>query len=138
VFEMGLFGEITTQEIIMDNDQSRQVCQLVAGLVVADDDLAPQEDLFVDKMLAKFGIPVSERDVIFPIIDAIEAAQMMSSLPIAIRKEALDLLMDAAVADGQVVPEEKSYLVKVAAAAGVSEQELEQQLDHRLKTIASA
>ena len=54
---------------LMDQEMAKKVCRLVAGIIVADDDLDPKEDAFIDRMLAKFGIPGDERDSIFPIVD---------------------------------------------------------------------
>lgn len=112
----------------MDGAQRRRVCQLIAGLVVADEDLDPAEDVFVDKMLAKFGIPQEERAVIFPVIDSEEAAISIMTLPADVRDEAFELLCEAAAADGQVVDEEREYLGKVAGAIGVSDADVEQRL----------
>ena len=94
----------------MDKELRRNICRLIAGLVVADDDLEPAEDAFVDKMLAKFDIPADERDTIFPIVDRSEAAETIRQLPKDAQTVALELLLEATVADGVVAPEEKAYL----------------------------
>jgi hypothetical protein len=82
----------------MDDVLRRKVCRLIAGIVVSDEDLSPQEDAFVDRMLERFGIPKEEREVIFPIVDATEAAGAMRELPEDFRLEAFGLLVDAAAA----------------------------------------
>ncbi len=104
----------------MDESQRRRVCQLIAGMVVADDDLDDAEDAFINKMLVRFGIPLEEREVIFPIIDAAEAAASIMTLPEAVRAEAFGLLIEAACADGQVVSEEREYLETVAETLGLA------------------
>ena len=53
----------------MDKELRTNICRLIAGLIVADDDLSAAEEAFLDKLLAKFDIPESERDAIFPIVD---------------------------------------------------------------------
>ena len=46
----------------MDKELAKKVCRLVAGIIVSDDDLDAAEDAFIDRMLARFGIPGEERD----------------------------------------------------------------------------
>ena len=104
----------------MDDTLRRQVCRLIAGIVVSDEDLSPEEDAFVDRMLVRFGIPHEQREVIFPIVDASEAAAAMHELPEAVRKEAFELLVEAAAADGSIAPEELGYLEAVSDVVGVS------------------
>jgi uncharacterized tellurite resistance protein B-like protein len=121
------------QESSMDQEVARRVCRLIAGIVVSDDDLAPKEDAFVDRMLERFGIPVSEREVVFPIIDESEAVEAMKSLDVEVQKEAFQLLVDAAAVDGSIEPEELSYLEAVAAIVEVSKDELAERLEQALK-----
>ncbi|MEZ4231798.1 MAG: hypothetical protein R3B89_21665 [Polyangiaceae bacterium] len=112
----------------MDESQRRRVCQLIAGIVVSDDDLDDQEDAFITRMLTKFSIPLEEREVIFPIIDSSEAAASILTLPESVRDEAFSLLVEAACVDGKVVDEEREYLEKVAEALDLSSE-----LDTRIK-----
>lgn len=116
----------------MDKEMRRKICRLIAGLVVSDDDLEPAEEAFLDKMLAKFDVPADERDTIFPIVDRDEAAATIRTLPEEARTTALELLIEATVADGVVAPEEKSYLETVAAEMGVSGGELDKRLAAKL------
>src|SRR3954466_7122083 len=105
----------------MEEDLRRKICRLVAGIVVTDDDLDPREDQFVDRLLQSFGIPIGERDLIFPIVDASEAAAAMRELPPDAKDDAMRLLLDAACADDKIVEEERHYLEVVAEAMGLTE-----------------
>jgi uncharacterized tellurite resistance protein B-like protein len=120
----------------LDRDRAVLVCRLIAGLVVTDDDLAPQEDAFIDRLLARFHIPQEERALIFPIIDAIEAAAKMRELPVDVREMAVDLLLQAAAVDGKIAPEERSYLIAVADAVGMPHDELDARQAKALATRA--
>jgi uncharacterized tellurite resistance protein B-like protein len=120
----------------MDPEVARRICRLIAGIVVSDDDLAPKEDAFVDRMLVRFGIPVDERAVVFPIIDESEAIEAIQSLEPAVREEAFALLIDAAAVDGSIEPEELSYLEAVAGVVGVSKDDLSDRLAEALKKSA--
>ncbi len=116
----------------MDKELSHKVCRLIAGLVVSDDDLDSSEDAFIDRMLLKFGIPQDERDTIFPIVDKTEAKSAMQDLPADVQQEAVKLLLEAAVADGKVVTEERAYLHAVAEAIGISAGAMNQKIDDAL------
>jgi len=117
----------------MDENMRRNVCRLIAGIVVSDEDLSPQEDAFVDRMLERFGIPLADREVIFPIIDASEAAASVLALPADVRQEAFGLLIEAAATDGSIAPEELGYLEAVSDAIQVSRDELSDRLSEALK-----
>ena len=121
----------------MDETMRRNVCRLIAGIVVSDDDLSPQEDAFVDRMLERFEIPVEERQVVFPIIDSSDAADAMKELPPPVQQEAFGLLVEAAAADGSIAPEELTYLEAVAEVVGVSKDALSDRLSEALKKAKS-
>jgi uncharacterized tellurite resistance protein B-like protein len=100
----------------MDLEMRRKACQLVAGIVVVDDDLDAAEDAFLEKMLRRFGLAAEEREVLFPIMDAKEAASELASFPADAQKEVLDLLIEAVAADGKFADEEREYLSAVCKA----------------------
>ena len=116
----------------MDAELSKKVCQLVAGIVITDEDLDPREEAFVDRMLARFGLTEDQRDVIFPLVDGAEAAETIAQMPRAVQEEAFGLLLEAAAADGKVVDEEREYLSAVARAMSISDAELEERLAKQL------
>jgi uncharacterized tellurite resistance protein B-like protein len=116
----------------MDDGTRRKVCQLIAGIVITDEDLDLREEAFVERMLTKFGLDASERDVIYPLVDGEEAAETMRGLPAEIQSQAFQLLLEAAVADGKIVPEEREYLGAVAMALGMAEADVERRLAEEL------
>jgi uncharacterized tellurite resistance protein B-like protein len=116
----------------MDSTTARHVCRLIAGIVVSDENLSPEEDDFVNRMLERFGIPLEERDVIFPIIYSIDAAEAMKELPTEVRQEAFNLLIEAAALDGSIAPEELAYLEAVGDVVGKPREELSEQIAEAL------
>ena len=110
----------------------QKICQLVAGIVITDDVLDEKEEAFVDRMIAKFGLSDTNREVIFPLVDGEEAAKEMAGLPKDAQEEAFRLLIEAACADGEIVPEERSYLAAVAEAIGISAEDVDQRLKTQL------
>jgi uncharacterized tellurite resistance protein B-like protein len=116
--------------LALDEELRHTLCRLIAGLVVSDDDLAPEEDAFIDRMLARFGI--KEREAIFPIVDRAEAAAKVRELPAKVQQEAFTWLVEAAIADGKVVDEERSYLRAVGEVIGLSTDETEKRIEAAL------
>ncbi len=119
----------------MDQALGRTVCRLIAGIVVSDDDLDPAEEAFVDRMLATFEIGEG-REAIFPLVDRVEAAAAIRELPQEAQEQALDLLIEASVADGKLVSEERAYLQLVAVEMGVSDGALQRAIAAKLSAIA--
>ena len=114
----------------MDIELRHNVCRLIAGLVVSDDDFAPEEELFIERMLKRFDI--SERETIFPIVAHDEAAARMRDLPREVQDEAIGLLLEAAAADGKVTEEETAYLRVVGEVVGLSAATIDQRLQAAL------
>ncbi len=112
----------------MDEETKRLVCRMVAGLVASDEDFDDREREFVDKVLKQFGIPESEWDAIFPLVEPEEAASVMAGLDSTAQKEGFELLIEAAMADGKIVEEEVDYISIIGRAIGLSDAELEQRL----------
>ncbi len=116
----------------MDEELRTRVCRLVAGIVVSDDDLDEKEDVFIDRLLKEFDIPLDQRATIFPIIDRDEAAAEIKTLPAEVQTRALELLIRAAAADGKVAAEEAAYLDTVADALGIDRAVIKARLDAAL------
>ena len=108
----------------MEKEQAVRLCRLIAGLVVTDDDLDDKEDAFIERMLASFGIPSSDREEIFPIVDKADAAAALKAMTTEMQQQAVELLIQAAAVDGKIVPEEQAYLEAVADAVGLGHDEL--------------
>ena len=119
----------------MDEPLRKKICRLIAGIVVADDDLDDKEDAFLDLMMVKFGIPADQREELFPIVDKDEAVAEINTLAADVQDQAFDLLVDAACADGQVVPEERAYLEAVGAAIGLDAKAVEERVVDGLSRV---
>ena len=112
----------------MQEQERRRVCQLIAGMIIADDIMEPEEEAFLDRLIARFGLEEEGRDAIFPLVSHEEAAEAARELSGDTREEAFQLLLEAALADEKVVPEELEYLKVVADALGMTDSELEERL----------
>lgn len=117
----------------MDERMSRKLCQVIAGIVVSDDDLDPAEEAFIEHLMKKFGLPLEERDALFPIMDGEEAAKELVGLPRDAQMEAFGLLVQAAAADKKYAAEEREFLEKVAKVLSVEKDELERMVAAAIK-----
>ncbi|MBW2528395.1 MAG: TerB family tellurite resistance protein [Deltaproteobacteria bacterium] len=119
----------------MEIADRRKICQLVAGILVSDDDFAVEEQGFLRRIFLRFGLPVEEAALVQP-IDAGAASTTLRELPPEVQAKVVALLVEAAIADGVVDPRERAYLLVAAAALGIDADVMEQRIAARLERIA--
>ena len=102
----------------MNEETGRRVCALIAGVVCSDDEMSPEERRFLKRVLEKFGL---ETDTALMPTYAEDVAAELAQLPEATRWEALDLVIQAAAADGKIVPAERAIVDTIAAELGVDQ-----------------
>ncbi|MDX2089202.1 MAG: hypothetical protein SFX73_15205 [Kofleriaceae bacterium] len=116
----------------LDLATRRTICQLVAGLITADAKLDTKEAAFVYRVARGFGLDVSARDPIVPLVDSEAAAARLLALSPPAQDHALRLLVDAACVDGAIQPDERGYLNAIGAALRISEEDLERRIVARM------
>jgi uncharacterized tellurite resistance protein B-like protein len=122
----------------MDIGTRQKICQLVAGIIIADDILDEKEEAFVDRLIKSFGVGESGRDVIFPLVDRNEAAEQIKELPKDAQDAALALLIEAACVDAQIAPEEREYLLAIARALDIPDTEVAKRVAEQLGAAAKS
>lgn len=110
----------------MDQDQSRSVCEILAGLIFADGELHEDEGRLLSRVKARFGL--AEDAVVQPAADINAAIVKLRGLSEADRHETLSLLIEAAAADGVLHPAERILIGAVADELGVPEAALDARL----------
>lgn len=118
----------------MDIATRQQICQLVAGILIADDILDEHEERFVDRLIQSFGLAETGRDAVFPLVDREQAVAQIKQLPAEAQDDAMRLLIEAACVDGQIAPEERDYLRAIAAALEISDATLARRVAQQLGT----
>jgi len=113
----------------VDDQLRKDVCRLIAGILIADYELDPKEDEFLDRLLRVMKFPDIERSSIKPVSGKSEAAAMMRRLPPDARELALKLLLEAAVADGVVHDDEREYVHTIAEELGMSKDDIDKKLE---------
>ena len=116
----------------MDPQHARKIGQLVAGIIVTDDELHPLEEALQRRISARLGLSTHGEGMVEPTSDGADAAAIVKSLPEAVRAEALELIIDAAIVDGKVVPAEQHYIEEVAVAMGIARDKVEEHITDRL------
>ena len=112
---------------------ARKVCELVAGLTDTDDERDPSETTLLRRIMTRLGLSAHGDGRLVPTVRGAEAAQAMAELPEDVRYEALELLIEAAIVDGKVVPAEERYLAEVAGALGMAQEQIAQRVADRLR-----
>ena len=115
----------------MDDRTRRKVAELVAGIIVSDDEYAPAERDLTKRLYAQLGLSDEVSARLFPIVDRAEAMSTIAAMPSDVQHYALDMLIVAAVADGRIVANERRILDAVATAVGLTAEQLQQRIDSR-------
>jgi uncharacterized tellurite resistance protein B-like protein len=118
----------------MDVDDRRRICQLVASILVADEEFSESEKAFLRRVCARFGLASDEAERIAP-LDAGTASSELRRLPADLQAKVMALLIEAALADGVVEPRERVFLLLAAAAFGIDADAVEKRIAARLESI---
>jgi uncharacterized tellurite resistance protein B-like protein len=118
----------------MDVDDRRRICQLVAGILMADERFSEVEQAFLRRVCARFALASDEWERVAPIDPGIASTELRR-LPEAVRGKVMALLIEAALADGVVDPSERLFLLLAAAAFGIDADVVEQRITARLETL---
>ncbi len=118
----------------MDDADRRRICQLVAGILVSDEHLSAPEESFLQRVFARFGLPPEEWGSIAPVAAGPASAELRA-LPRDLQAKVLALLVEAALADGEVDVRERVFLLVAAAALQIDADQLEQRIAARLESL---
>src|SRR5438093_6294556 len=94
-------------------------CLLVSKVLVADGMMGDDEREFLAAVMTKLGLTEAERHKVIQLEGLSEAEPYVTGLPEEERRELLDMMMNAASADGHLSPHELRTVKKVAAALGL-------------------
>ncbi len=91
-------------------------CLLVSKVLVADGMMSDDERAFLTSMMDNLGLTDEERRRVIDLEDWDKAEPIVLALPEDDRRAILDLLVDAASADGRLSPHEMAAVKKVSVA----------------------
>ncbi|CAN5678016.1 hypothetical protein BH11MYX4_BH11MYX4_61760 [soil metagenome] len=120
----------------MDVEERHKVCQLIEAVIAADGVVAEAEREYLRKIVERFGLPA--RDAA-PIVenDFGRATTTLRTLAPDVQTRVMALLVEAAVIDGRVDPQERALLLASAATLGIEATALEERIAWRLRANAS-
>jgi uncharacterized tellurite resistance protein B-like protein len=118
----------------MDERTSRNICEIISGLIFADGVLHPEEERLLARVLVRFGLPADTK--VEPVKDVADALGKLRTLSEPNRLETLSLLIDAAAADGVLHPAERILIGAVGDELGIDDEEIDKRLQLALSTHA--
>lgn len=109
-----------------------KIIRLIEAVIAADGVVSDDEREFLRRVVARFGI--SEEDRANEIVASAPglATATLRSLEPDVQVRVMALLVEAAVVDGHVAPEERALLLASAATLGIEAQALEERIARRL------
>ncbi|HVY44717.1 MAG TPA: TerB family tellurite resistance protein [Minicystis sp.] len=116
----------------MTPDERIKVCELIESIIAADGVVADEERAFLRRVLERFGISEADYGDRIVTSDAGRVTTRLRTLSPDVQMRVMALLVDAAVVDGTVAPEERALLLAAAAALGVEAAALEERIAQRL------
>lgn len=94
-------------------------CLLVSKVLVADGMMSDDEREFLAGMMTKLGLSEEERKQVIELQGWDEAEPIINQLSAEEKRGILELLVDAASADGRLSPHELAAVKRVSAALGL-------------------
>lgn len=118
----------------MDIEDRAKVVQLVEAMISADGVINPEEREFLARVVTRFGLTQEERDDLVVPSDPGRATKTLRTLAADDQSRVMALLVEAAIVDGRVEPEERALLLASAATLGIDACALEERIARRLKS----
>jgi uncharacterized tellurite resistance protein B-like protein len=94
-------------------------CLLVSKVLVADGMMADGERAFLDGVMKKLGLDDRERRSVIDLEGWDEAEPIVKGLSVDEKREIIEMMVDAASADGRLSGNELATIKKVEAALGL-------------------
>src|SRR5579864_6576357 len=110
----------------MDLGERYKVCRLIEAIIRADGVVGDDERAFLQRIVERFGLPTYEWESTEINFGATTAT--LRTLPPDAATRVMALLVEAAVIDGRVDPEEHALLLASAATLGIEATALEERI----------
>jgi tellurite resistance protein len=118
----------------MSPEEQAKVVELIEAVIGADGVVEEEERAFLQRVIDRFGLSREGHDGGVTASDPGRATLTLRNLGPDTQMRVMALLVDAAVADGRVTPEEHALLLASAATLGIDAAALEERIARRLKS----
>jgi uncharacterized tellurite resistance protein B-like protein len=96
-------------------------CLVLVEVLTADGIMAEEEKAFLGRAMTRLGLDPEQRRQVFDLEGIDQAAQVVATLPAADRRVIVDELVEAALSDGKLTPQETAVVERLTKALGVDE-----------------
>lgn len=117
----------------MDAEARTKIVGLIEDVIAADGVVTDAEREFLRRVLERFGMSADREERTVASAPGTAMATLRGLDPDA-QLRVMALLVEAAVVDGCVAPEERAFLLAAAASLGIDAQALEERIARRLKS----
>ncbi len=117
-----------------DAQERAKVIELIEAMIAADGVVTDEERQFLRKVVERLGLADEERSDRLVPSDPGRATRTLRELSPDLQAKVMALLVEAAVVDGKVAPEEHALLLASAATLGIEACALEERIARRLKS----
>ena len=118
----------------MELEERFKIVGLLEAVVAADGVVSDEERDFLQRVVDRFGITEHDRAERPVMSSPGEAMATLRGLPQDVQTRVMALLVEAAIVDGSVAPEERALLLSAAASLGIEACALEERIARRLKS----
>jgi uncharacterized tellurite resistance protein B-like protein len=115
-------------------EERAKVVDLIKCMLAADGVVGDEEREFLRRVVGRFGLSDDDRTGRVVASDPGRAMATLRGLAPDVQARVMALLVEAAVVDGKVAPEERALLLASAATLGIEAYALEERIARRLKS----
>jgi uncharacterized tellurite resistance protein B-like protein len=112
-------------------EERHKIAGLIENVIAADGVVTEEEREFLRRVLERLGVASVDREPVS--IDPGRATSTLRALPSDTQARVMALLVEGAVVDGVVQPEEHALLLASAATLGIEATALEERIVRRLR-----
>lgn len=116
----------------MDAAERDTICALLENVVAVDGTVTAEEREFLRRVMDRLGATSADREPVS--IDPGSATAKLRGLPSDMQARVMALLVEGAIVDGVVQPEEHALLLASAATLGIDATALEERINRRIRS----
>ena len=118
----------------MEVEERATVVDLLKAMLAADGVVTSEEREFLRRVVGRFGLSEEHRTDRVVARDPGSIMATLRGLAPDVQSRVMALLVEAAVVDGKVTPQERALLLASAATLGIEASALEERIARRLKS----